>query len=188
MRSNLPLEKSWKLLNHGPVTIITSAHGGKSNVMAASWAMPLDYDPPKVLLVLDGTSYSRELVDASGEFGLQIPKRRIAAQTVAVGQSSGRDGDKFARFGLKTFPAQKIAAPMLEDCVAWLECKVIPDSTQRYDLFIAEVVASYVDSAVFHDNEWDFGADPLERTMHYISSGAFFATGERFGVPTLQDE
>ena len=185
MRADLPLEKSWKLLNHGPVTVITAAHGGKTNVMAASWAMPLDYSPAKVLLVLDSNSYTRTLVDASGEFGLQIPKRRIAEQTVAVGQSSGRDGDKFARFNLKTFPAQKIAAPMLEECVAWLECKVIPDATQRYDLFIAEVIACYVDPSVFHDNQWDFGGDPLERTIHYISGGEFFASGERFRVPTL---
>jgi len=187
MRTNLPLEKSWKLLNHGPVTLVTSAHGGKSNLMAASWAMPLDYDPPKVLLVLDANTYSRELIDASGEFGLQVPKRRIAEQTVAVGQATGRDGDKFARFQLATFPAQRIAAPMLEQCVAWMECKVIPDATQRYDLFIAEVVASYVDSRLFHDNRWDFGTDPLDRTMHYISNGEFFATGEHFKVPTLTD-
>jgi flavin reductase (DIM6/NTAB) family NADH-FMN oxidoreductase RutF len=186
MHTNLPLEKCWKLLNHGPVTIITSAHAGKTNVMAASWAMPLDYDPPKILLVLDGTSYSRELVDASGEFGLQIPKRRLAEQTVAVGQSSGRLGDKFSRFDIRTFPAQKIAAPMLEECVAWMECKVIPDASHRYDLFIAEVVACYVDKERFHDNQWNFGTDPLERTMHYISNGEFFATGERFRVPTLE--
>ena len=183
MRTNLPLDKCWKMLNHGPVTLVTSAHDGQTNIMAASWAMPLDYDPPKVLLVLDSTSHTRSLVDASGAFGLQIPKRRIAEQTVAVGQSSGRDVDKFVHFDLKTFPALKIAAPMLEDCVAWLECVVIPDATQRYDLFIAEVVAAYVDSTVFHDNDWDFGSDPLERTMHYISNGEFFATGERFRVP-----
>ena len=187
MRTNLPLDKAWKLLNHGPVTIITSAHGGKSNVMAASWAMPLEYDPPKILLVLDAAAHTRELVDASGEFGLQVPKRRIAEETVGVGQVSGRDEDKFARFNLKTFPAQKIAAPMLEECVAWLECKVIPDATQRYDLFIAEVVACYVDADRFHDNQWDFGDDPQERTMHYISNGEFFLTGERFKVPTIEE-
>lgn len=187
MRTDLPLAKCWKLLNHGPVTLVTAAHADKTNVMAASWAMPLDYEPPKVLLVLDGTSYSRTLVDASGEFGLQIPKRLIAEQTVAVGQSSGRDMDKFVRFGLKTFPAQKIAAPMLEKCVAWMECVVIPDASQRYDLFIAEVVAAYVDSTVFHYNNWDFTGDPLDRTMHYISNGEFFATGERFGVPITEE-
>jgi flavin reductase (DIM6/NTAB) family NADH-FMN oxidoreductase RutF len=186
MRTELPLAKCWKLLNHGPVTLVTAAHAGKTNVMAASWAMPLDYDPPKVLLVLDATSFSRTLVDASGEFGLQIPKRRIAEQTVGVGQSSGRDVDKFGLFDLKTFPAQKIAAPMLEDCVGWMECVVIPDASQRYDLFIAEVVAAYVDYKVFHENNWDFGGDPLDRTMHYISNGEFFATGDRFRVSTRE--
>lgn len=148
--------------------------------------MPLDYDPPKILLVLDAASYSRELIDASGEFGLQIPKRRIAEQTIAVGQSSGRETDKFSRFNLSTFSSQKIAAPMLEECVAWMECKVIPDASQRYDIFIAEVVASYVDSRRFHDNQWDFGSDPMERTMHYVSKGDFFITGEVFNVPTLE--
>lgn len=154
--------------------------------MAASWAMPLDYSPPKLLLVVDATSFTRELIDASGEFGLQIPKRRMAAKTVAVGQSSGRNCDKFSRFALDTFAAKHIAAPLLKDCVAWMECKVIADASQRYDLFIAEVVASHVDSSVFHDNQWDFGADPMERTMHYISNGEFFASGERFAVPTLE--
>ncbi len=187
MIKELPLEKSWKLLNHGPVTLVTSAHQGKTNVMAASWAMPLDYSPPKVLLVVDANSYTRELIDESGEFGLQIPKRRLAEQTVAVGQASGRDGDKFHRFSLETFASKHISAPLLKNCVAWMECKVIPDASQRYDLFIAEVVACYVDSSVFHDNDWDFGVDPLERTMHYISSGEFFASGERFAVPTLQE-
>lgn len=185
MRTDLPLDKCWKLLNHGPVTIVTSAYAGEVNVMAASWAMPLDYDPPKVLLVLDRAAYSRKLVDASGEFGIQIPKRRIAEQTVAIGQSSGRDIDKFARFKLKTFPAKIIGAPMLEGCVAWMECKVIADDSQKYDLFIAEVVACYVDSEVFNENQWDFGSDTMDRTMHYISSGEFFITGERFRVPTL---
>jgi len=184
---DIPLEKCWKMLNHGPVTLVTSAHGLKTNVMAASWAMPLDYTPPKILLVVDANSYTRQLIDASGEFGLQIPKRKIAQQTVAVGQSSGREEDKFKRFGLETFSARHIAAPLLKDCVAWMECKVIPDATQRYDLFIAEVLACHVDSDVFHDNRWDFGDDPLQRTMHYISNGEFFATGERFSVPTLED-
>jgi len=186
MIKELPLEKCWKLLNHGPVTLVTSAHQGKRNVMAASWAMPLDYSPPKVLLVVDANSYTRELIDASGEFGLQIPKRRIAEKTVAVGQCSGRNGNKFSSFGLETFDAKHIAAPLMKECVAWMECKVIPDASQRYDLFIAEVVASYVDSSVFHDNQWDFGADPLDRTMHYISNGEYFETGERFAVPILK--
>ena len=36
----VPLAKSYLLLNHGPVTLVSSAANGRSNVMAAAWAMP----------------------------------------------------------------------------------------------------------------------------------------------------
>jgi len=177
------LAKAYRLLNHGPTTIVTSAHGGVSNVMAAAWAMPLDFDPPKVLLVIDSKTLTRELVDASGEFALNIPTRALAETTLAVGSSSGRDGDKFAALDIATFPSQKIAAPLLSGCLAWLECKVIPEphNQQRYDLFIAEVVAARADAAAFSGGRWHFPADD-QRSLHYLAGGAFFATGEAFNV------
>ena len=107
------LAKSYLLLNHGPVTLVTSASGDRRNVMAAAWAMPLDFDPPKVLLVIDRQTLTRELVDESGEFALNIPCRAIADRVLAAGSISGRDGDKFARTGLSHFAATKIAAPLI---------------------------------------------------------------------------
>jgi flavin reductase (DIM6/NTAB) family NADH-FMN oxidoreductase RutF len=177
------LAKAYRLLNHGPTTIVTSAHAGASNVMAAAWAMPLDFDPPKVLLVIDKSTLTRELVEASGEFALNIPTRALAETTLAVGSSSGRDGDKFSALDIATFPAQKIAAPLMSGCLAWLECKVIPElqMQQRYDLFIAEVVAAWADAAAFSAGRWHFPADD-QRSLHYLSGGAFFATGEAFNV------
>lgn len=182
MPQRLPVDlaKCYKLLNHGPVTVVTSAHAGQRNIMAASWAMPLDFDPPKVVVVIDANTLTRKLVDASGEFGLQIPSRAFAAQTLAVGSVGGIDGDKFARFAIDTFAAEKIMAPMIQDCVAWLECRVIPDASQRYDLFIAEVLAAYADADVFSDGRWHFPPDPSRRTVHYMAGGEFFATGESF--------
>ena len=94
-RVAVDLAHSYLLLNHGPVTLVTSAHGGQADVMAASWAMPLDFSPAKVIVIMDSSTLTRELVNASGEFGLQIPMRKIAAQTVAVGSESGRTVDKF---------------------------------------------------------------------------------------------
>lgn len=177
------LAKAYRLLNHGPTTIVTSAHGGVSNVMAAAWAMPLDFDPPKVLLVIDKSTLTRELVEASGEFALNVPTRAQAEQTLAVGSSSGRDGNKFAALDIATFPAQKIGAPLMSGCLAWLECKVIPEphNQQRYDLFIAEVVAARADVAAFSEGRWHFpSAD--QHSVHYLSGGAFFATGDAFNV------
>jgi flavin reductase (DIM6/NTAB) family NADH-FMN oxidoreductase RutF len=181
-RVAVDLARCTRLLNHGPVTIITSQHGGRSNVMAASWAMPLDFSPPKVAVVIDGNTLTRKLVQESGVFGLQLPGVALAQQTLAVGTSNGVELDKFAAFRLETFRGQKIDVPMLAACTAWLECKVIPDESQRYDLILAEVVAAYADSRVFSDNRWHFDAAPELRTCHYVAGGTFFATGEPFEV------
>lgn len=177
----VPLAKSYLLLNHGPVTLVSSAAGGRANVMAAAWAMPLDFDPPKVLLVVDSQTLTRELIEASGEFALNIPCRRIADQVLAAGSMSGHDGDKFARSSLGTFTAARVAAPLIRDCVAWLECKVIPEAAnqRRFDLFIAEVVAAWADPAVFSGGRWHF-PDSDSRTIHYQAGGAFFETGDSF--------
>ena len=76
----VPLDKSWRLMNHGPTVLVSSAHGGRRNVMAAAWNMPLDFDPPKVAVVIDKSTYTRELIEASGEFVLAVPSQAIAAQ------------------------------------------------------------------------------------------------------------
>src|SRR5688572_25579367 len=113
---SIPLKDSYKLFNHGPVSIITSAHGNKRNIMAASWTMPVDFSPARVAVVIDKNTYTRELVEASGEFGLQFPMRKIAKLTLDVGDVSGRHIDKFSRFDINTFPASHITAPLIEHC------------------------------------------------------------------------
>lgn len=181
MRIDVPLPKCYRLLNHGPVTLVTSASGGRSNVMAASWAMPLDFDPPRVVLVVDRTTLTRELIDAAGEFALNIPPRALADATFAAGTRSGRDLDKWAELGLKPMPASVVAAPLLDGCVAWLECRVRPerDLEQRYDLFIADVVAASADDRVFSDGRWRFSEDEL-RTLHHVAGGQFYTTGSAY--------
>ena len=181
-RQPVDLTRATRLLNHGPVTLITSAHAGRSNVMAASWAMPLDFTPPKVVVVIDAKTLTRQLVEASGVFGLQLPTRGFARHTLAVGSNAGVEIDKFAALQLATFPAAKIDVPMLEGCVAWFECKVIPDDAQRHDLILAEVVACYADTRVYSDNRWHFGDDHDMRTCHYVAGGTFFETGDTFEV------
>lgn len=179
------LPHAYRLLNHGPVTLVSSAAGGRRNIMAAAWTMPLDFDPPKVAVVVDKSTFTRELIEASGSFVLNVPCRAQAETVLAVGSCSGRDpacgGDKFARFGLATLPAAQVAAPLLAGCVGWLECRVIPEAhnEQRYDLFLGEVVAAWADPQVFAGGRWRFAAAPdARRTLHYVAGGAFYATGD----------
>ncbi|MBL8488211.1 MAG: flavin reductase family protein [Rhodocyclaceae bacterium] len=180
---DVELAKAYRLLNHGPVTLVTSAHGGRRNLMAASWVMPLDYDPPKVLVVIDAKTLTRELVECSGEFALNIPPRRMAGAVFSAGSRSGRDGDKFRALGVDAFAARRIGAPLVAGCVGWLECRVLPEpgNEKRHDLFIGEVVAAAADRRVFSQGRWHFDDDAL-RTLHYTSGGVFHATGERIDV------
>ena len=182
------LSKAYRLLNHGPTVLVSTAHGNQHNVMAAAWNMPLDFDPPKVAIVIDRNTYTRELIEASGSFAINVPCRAQAEMVVKVGSSSGREllgkaeDNKFAAFDLPTFAASQIEAPLLEGCVAWLECKVIPEPHIRdaYDLYLAEVVAAWADERVFSNGHWHFEGHDELRTIHHIAGGNFFTTGEAF--------
>jgi flavin reductase (DIM6/NTAB) family NADH-FMN oxidoreductase RutF len=183
VRISIPLRRSYKLINHGPTTLIASAAGGRRNVMAAAWVMALDFEPPKLVAVIAEGTLTRELVDASGEFVVSLPTRATAAIAYALGSVSGREVDKFERYALETAPAALVSAPLVGGCVAWLECRVLPEPAiqARYDLFVAEVVHAWADDEVFVDGEWRF-PDDERRTIHHLSRGTFLATGERFQV------
>lgn len=181
-RIAVALPKAYLLLNHGPTVLVSSAHGGRRNVMAAAWNMALDFDPPKVAVVIDKATLTRELVEASGEFVLNVPAREQAALTLAAGSQSGREVDKFsARVGAGATAASRVGAPLIEGCLAWLECRVIPEShiQRTYDLFLGEVLAAWADPEAFSGNRWHFPAD-ARRSIHYVSGGSFFSTGGEF--------
>ena len=179
-RDPVLLRRAYKLINHGPTTLITSAAGGRRNVMAAAWVMGLDYEPARVAAVIASGTLTRKLVDASGEFAVNIPTVAMAPAVYAVGQVSGEDEDKFASQAFETLPASIVKAPLIGGCAAWLECKVIsePGIQERYDLFVAEVVAAWADPESFVDGVWQFPSDD-KRTIHHLSGGVFLTSGER---------
>jgi hypothetical protein len=93
------LHHASRLINHGPTVLVTSAHGGRRNIMAAAWSMPVEFTPPRIAVVIDKSTFTRELIAASGAFAICLPGTALADLTFAVGSASGRDEDKFARHG-----------------------------------------------------------------------------------------
>ena len=178
----VPLDKAYRLLNHGPTVLVSASHAGVDNVMAAAWACALDFSPPKVTVVIDKATRTRELVEASGTFALQLPTVPMAALTVGVGtETATTQPGKLAEHGVELFRAPGYdRTPLVQGCAAWLVCRLIPEphNQQTYDLFIAEVVAAWADERVFKDGHWHFGEAPEElRTLHYVAGGQFYATG-----------
>lgn len=176
------LTKAYRLLNHGPTVLVSASHEGVDNVMAAAWACALDFDPPKVTVVLDKIARTRQLVEGSGWFVLQVPNAAQARLTHQVGHQSLFDQpDKLARIGVQLAHVPDYPAPLVNGCSAWLMCKVIdePHNQQTYDLFIGEVVAAWADDRVFRDGHWAYEqADPDWRSLHYVAGGQFYAIGE----------
>lgn len=193
-RQPVALNKAYRLLNHGPTVLVSAAHGGKRNIMAAAWAMPLDFDPPKVAVVLDKSTWTRELLEGAGAFALQVPVRAQLDLTETLGNSSGREiveqsgQDKFAAYGLSTFAGTAIDAPLLEGCAAWLECRLLPEPAiqQRYDLFLGEVIAAQADERVFSNGRWHFEGHDELRTLHHVAGGHFIIDGEAVDARPLQ--
>lgn len=177
MRVPVDLAKASRLLNHGPTVLVASAHAGRRDVMAAAWNMPLDFSPPKVAVVIDKSTYTRELVEASGELVLAVPCAAQLEMVSGVGTRSGRELDKFAHYGLNSAPGSAVGAPLIEGCLAWLECRLYPEPhVQRtYDLFLAEVVAAWAEDWAFRDGHWQ-DLPPPQRALHHLGGGNFFTT------------
>lgn len=169
-----PLSEVYGLLEPGPVVLLTTAHEGRPNVMTLSWHTMIDFEPPLVGCVLSSRDYSHDLLRESGECVINIPTAELADQVVGCGNTSGREIDKFAAFGLTPVPAARVRAPLVGECFANLECRLLDDGmVERYGFFVLEVLKAWLDPQV--DNP---------RTLHHRGQGAFMLAGETIRLPS----
>lgn len=168
MFRDFPLSEVYRLLEPGPVVLLSTAQDGQANVMAMSWHMMVEFTPPLVACVVSGADFSFAALSGTGQCVIAIPGVELAEKVVAAGNSSGRDTDKFAAFGLTAQPAQTVAVPLIGECFANLECRVVDDTlVDKYNLFILEVVQAWIDPD-----------HPDPRTIHHRGYGKFSVDGE----------
>ena len=165
---DLPLSKAYRLIEPGPVVLLTTAQNGRANVMTLSWHMMVDFEPPLVACVVSSGDHSFAALHATGECVIAVPAVELAPKVVEVGNCSGRDRDKFKAFGLTPLPAELVAPPLIGECFANLECKVV-DTTlvSQFNLFVLEVLKAWTDPAQKHP-----------RTIHHHGYGTFVVDGE----------
>jgi flavin reductase (DIM6/NTAB) family NADH-FMN oxidoreductase RutF len=163
----LPLSEVYALLEPGPVVLLTTARKGLANVMTMSWHMMVEFEPPLVACICSGANYSFEALRATGECVIALPARKLAAKVVKVGNCSGSDTDKFKAFGLTPLEASKVKAPLIAECFANLECKVVDRRMMnRYNMFVLEVAQA-----------WRDPAQKRPKTIHHHGYGKFVVDG-----------
>ena len=85
----LPLSKVYQLLEPGPVVLLTTARRKRANVMAMSWHMMIEFEPPQIACVVSNANYSFAALQSTGECVIAIPARKLAHKMVKVGNSDG---------------------------------------------------------------------------------------------------
>jgi flavin reductase (DIM6/NTAB) family NADH-FMN oxidoreductase RutF len=180
--SPVDLQKAYRLINHGPTVLVSARHASANDVMAAAWACALDFAPPKLTVVLDKSSSTRELIEKSGIFVIQVPTVAQLQLTQMVGTLSlSSEPEKLKKSAVELFSIAGYDLPFVAGCTAWMACKLIsePHNQQTYDLFIGEVVGAWADTRVFSNGRWHFeDAEPAFRSLHHVAGGHFYAIGE----------
>lgn len=164
----LTLSKVYQILEPGPVVLLTTARKGRANVMAMSWHTMVEFEPPLVACVVSSADYSFGALRATKECVIAVPAAELAEKVVQVGNSSGRDIDKFEAFNLTPIPAERVKPPLIAECFANLECGVVDTRlVNKYCLFVLEVLKAWTDPKQ---------NDP--KTIHHRGYGRFAVDGE----------
>jgi flavin reductase (DIM6/NTAB) family NADH-FMN oxidoreductase RutF len=121
-KRNLPLSRVCGLLEPGPVLLLSTEHKGKPNIMAMSWHTMMEFEPPLVGCIISGHDFSFTALKSTRQCVLNIPTVDLAKKVVDCGNTSGTIVDKFEAFSLT---AALVNAPLIDECYANLECRVV---------------------------------------------------------------
>ena len=166
-KKDFPVSDVRRFLEPGPIVLVSSRWKGETNIMTMGWHTVMGFEPSLVGCYIWDANHSFEMVRKSRECVINVPTVDLAPAVVGIGNSSGRDTDKFERFGLTAARASKVRAPLIEECYANFECRLYDTRLiRKYSLFVLEVVKAHV------------AASPkFPKTLHYRGDGLFMLAG-----------
>jgi flavin reductase (DIM6/NTAB) family NADH-FMN oxidoreductase RutF len=173
-KREFPLAEVYRLLESGPVVLVTTCRAGRANIMPMSWHTMMEFVPPLVGCVISDQNYTFKILRATGECVLNVPTVELARKVVACGNVSGQHMDKFKTFGLTPVPATVVKAPLVAECYANLECRAVDRRlVPKYNFFILEVVKAWIDPR-----------RKRPRTIHHQGEGVFLVPGRTIHLPS----
>ena len=162
----LELSKAFTLIESGPVVLVTTHDGKKDNIMTISWTMVMDFTP-LFAITTSAWNHSFAALRKNRECVIAIPTVDLLDKVVGIGMCSGADTDKFAQFKLTSVPAKLVRPPLIKECLANIECKVI-DIVKKHNIVVLEGVTAYLDST-----------RKEKRVVHAVGDGTFIVDGRK---------
>lgn len=166
-KKDFPVSDVRRFIEPGPIVLVSSAWKGEHNIMTMGWHMIMEFQPSLIGCYIWTENHSFEMIRKSKQCVINIPTVEIAETVVRVGNSSGSEIDKFKEFKLTPEPGSKVKAPLIKECYANFECKLVDSSLiKKYSLFIFEVVKGHVAES-----------PEFPKTIHYRGDGIFMIAG-----------
>lgn len=155
------------LMERGPVVLVTTSDGKRDNVMTVSWTMVTGYNGT-MAMTTGAWNYSYEALVKTRECVIAVPAVELLDTVLAVGTCSGADIDKFATFNLTRREAKRVRAPLIQECLANIECQVT-DVIDRHNVVLLEAIAVHVVAG------WE-----TQALFHAVGDGTFIVDGPVF--------
>ena len=180
MKKKVELDKVTRLINHGPVVLVSSSYDDRMDITPVAWHMPVSKDPPTIALEIHEKHFIYECIKKTGDFVINIPSRASSEDIVRCGSCSGRDVDKFAANGLTPEPSATIKSPRLGEALAFMECVLVEDEylAKKYNMVLGEVKYAEAEEEAFRDH-WLFKRDDM-KTVHHLGDRTFCFPDEGF--------
>jgi flavin reductase (DIM6/NTAB) family NADH-FMN oxidoreductase RutF len=160
------LSKAFTLMESGPVVLVTTHDGKRNNIMTISWTMVTDFSPT-FAITTGKWNHSFAALRKNRECVIAIPTVDLLDKVIGIGTCTGADVDKFSKFKLTPVQAELVSAPLIKECLANIECKVI-DIVKKHNIVVLQGISAYIDTA-----------RKEKRVVHAVSDGTFIVDGRK---------
>ncbi len=166
-KSDFPVSEIRRFIEPGPIVLVSSQHKGERNIMTMGWHMVMSFEPSLIGCYVWNQNHSHELIRKSRQCVINVPTSTMADTVVGIGNTSGRDIDKFQHFNLTATKAENVDVPMIGECHANLECRLVDGTLIRtYSVFVFEVVKAHAPKT-----------PRTPKMLHYTGDGVFITSG-----------
>ncbi len=170
-------EGQTKLVYNNPVSLITSNYKGEKNVFTVSWLCAVSKHPQSVMISVDKSRASFQLIRESGKFVVNIPNITMLKDVIYCGNVSKRDKDKFQERKLK-FTVSDNKGIILDKAIAYVECKIVNEfDVGDHILFIGEIIDAGADEEVFSNGKWNLDNE-YAKTLSFLGEGKYITNCE----------
>ncbi len=172
------LEWAYRLLGFGPLVLVSTTDGMRPDVSAIAWCCPCAKEPPTFALAIGKGHKTYQNIMKTGYFGINVPTADLTDLVLYAGTASGHRVDKFDARRIPYHLGQQLPSlPLVSQCAAWLECKLIPSSEAGDNSVVMgrAVAASSRAGVLLDDHTWNVEVYP---TLHHLG-GRNFLVGER---------